>query len=62
MKTKVMQNLGEGGGGGRGQTRCSMGDVQMENGLNTVGKTASSFCLKQFEAVFLVKNLLKRIG
>ena len=39
------------GGGGRGQTRCSMGDVQMENGLNTVGKTASSFCLKQFEAV-----------
>ena len=52
MKTKVMQNLG----GGGGQTRCYMGDVQMANGLNTGGKTASYFCLKQFEAVFLVKK------
>ena len=34
-----------------------MGDVQMENGLNTVGKRASYFCLKQFEAVFLVKKI-----
>ena len=37
--------------GGGGQTRCYMGDVQMANGLNTGGKTASYFCLKQFEAV-----------
>ena len=29
-RTKVMQNLGE-GGGGRGQARCIMGDVQMAN-------------------------------
>ena len=28
-----------------------MGDVQMENGLNTVGKRASCFCQKQFERV-----------
>ena len=47
MKTKVMQNLG----GGGGQARCTMGDVQMENGLNTVGKRASCFCQKQFERV-----------
>ena len=31
----------------------------MENGLNTVQKRASYFCLKQFEAVFLVKELGK---
>jgi len=50
--------------GGRGvQTRCTMGDVQMENGLNTVGKRVSYFCLKQFEAVFLVKKkFLKELG
>ena len=51
MKTKVMQNLV---GVGGGQTRCIMGDVQIENGLNTVGKRVSNFCLKQFEAVFFV--------
>ena len=45
-----------GGRGGGVQKRCTMGDVQMENGLNTVGKRASYFCLKQFEAVFLVKK------
>ena len=49
MKTKVMQKLG--GGGGGGQARCTMRDVQMENGLNTVGKRASRFCQKQFERV-----------
>ena len=60
MKTKVMQNLA---GAGAVQTKCTMRDVQMENGLNTVGKRASYFCRKQFEAVFLVKkNLLKRLG
>ena len=61
MKTKVMQNLG--GGGGRQRT-CTMGDVHMENGLNTVGKRASYFCLKhEFEAVFLVKIIfLKELG
>ena len=41
-------------GGEGGQTRCIMGDVQIENGLNTVGKRVSNFCLKQFEAVFFV--------
>ena len=40
-----------------------MGDVQMENGLNTVGKRVSYFCLKQFETVFLVKKIfLKELG
>ena len=35
----------------------------MENGLNTVGKRASYLCLKQFEAVFLVKKIfLKELG
>ena len=31
----IMQSLGGGGGGGGrvGQTRCTMGDVQMENSL-----------------------------
>ena len=52
-----MQNLN----GGEGRTRCIMGDVQMENGLNTVGPRVSYFCLKQIEAVFLVKKILKEL-
>ena len=37
-----MQNL-NGGGGGEGRTRCIMGDVQMENGLNTVAQEFPTF-------------------
>ena len=32
LKTMIMQSLGE-GGGRAGQTRCTMGDVQMANSL-----------------------------
>ena len=42
MKNKRYEKFGEWGGGGRGQARSIMGDVQMANSKSNVGVTVGA--------------------